>query len=446
MEGYGRPRARRQARRPGELQAHKTPTSLADKHAPCYAIPSGGAYARSQALPVPARPRRLRDKVHRDHAHTPLLCGGCGQPQREASAMTKNSGPKKRARAAAKALNVPLSEAKHQAGVRGREDLIADPKPLTLRVHRDHQGFIWDRERDSHALFGGMPGSGKTWLLGDISAQASRNGETIVYATVTADEILVTISGPDRDVSILEGHPALTELERELRAIEGRVDTPEWTRALVILDGFNYLPEAIKDLGIRLGQRGRSMGVTLIVANPAGQGLDEELQKCMTLSVSTGFEAEWENFAWEGQFGAPVSYRSQRDELLLTGRDLRVASLHPAPQQRLDPQQFRFDGKRTAWNVRGHARDGRFTLATCSQFGDVYYTVIDWAENVRGTVNVIGGGLGIETNSGADPAVIDALEMLEGSFEVSHRNRVPLVVSGRRVAGVWHELAGPAVA
>jgi hypothetical protein len=127
-----------------------------------------------------------------------------------------------------------------------------------------------------------------------------------------------------------------------------------------------------------------------------------------------------------------------------------VAAPKPAPgagRVSSEVEQIRFDGKRTGWHVRGHAKDGRYTLVTCKQFENVLYSVIDWEENVRGAMTVIGGGLGIDTAQGEDPAVDEALEMLEDSFEVSHRNRVSLVVSGRRVAGIWHALTEePAVA
>lgn len=73
-------------------------------------------------------------------------------------------------------------------------------------------------------------------------------------------------------------------------------------------------------------------------------------------------------------------------------------------------------------------------------------TVVDRLEGVRGAVNVIGHGLGIDTTSGPDTAVDRAVRMLERrsdtelhpdadpdgwdplelAWGISHRNRVPL--------------------
>lgn len=98
----------------------------------------------------------------------------------------------------------------------------------------------------------------------------------------------------------------------------------------------------------------------------------------------------------------------------------------------------RFDGKRTPWRVRAEACDGRYQVATCSMFGKVHYTVIDHQEQVRGPLNVIGGGMGIFTTKGPDGKIDEVVAMLEGRYpdgialgtwEVSHRNRVTLVVT-----------------
>lgn len=112
--------------------------------------------------------------------------------------------------------------------------------------------------------------------------------------------------------------------------------------------------------------------------------------------------------------------------------------------------KVRFDGKRTTWRVRAHAAGGRYVIATCSMFGDVYYTVMDRLEEVRGPLNVIGGGVGIDTTDGPDTGIDAAVRMLEArpdpihaeydglpydpeewdtSWEVSRRNRVRLDIT-----------------
>jgi len=111
--------------------------------------------------------------------------------------------------------------------------------------------------------------------------------------------------------------------------------------------------------------------------------------------------------------------------------------------------RLQFDGKKTSWLVR--ATDDRYALATCSLFGQVYYTIIDENAGIRGAMNIIGGGLGIFTTSGPDPAIDKAMQMLrparpwteeelaagsrpaadwsEGGWEISHRNRVALNIT-----------------
>lgn len=113
--------------------------------------------------------------------------------------------------------------------------------------------------------------------------------------------------------------------------------------------------------------------------------------------------------------------------------------------------RLQFDGKRTSWRVRASTENGRYTIATCSVGKHVLYTIIDWHENIRGAMNVSGGGLGIFTRSGPDPEIDGAIEMLEEGirFEeqrdaggpivsdywtVSHRNRVPLNVTRHTAA------------
>jgi hypothetical protein len=88
-------------------------------------------------------------------------------------------------------------------------------------------------------------------------------------------------------------------------------------------------------------------------------------------------------------------------------------------------------GGNQQWLVRATACEDRYALCTTLLDEAVNYTIIDWHLNVRGAMNVIGGGLGIETLSGPDEEIDEAVWMLEeGGFEVSHRNHVPLWVSG----------------
>lgn len=113
--------------------------------------------------------------------------------------------------------------------------------------------------------------------------------------------------------------------------------------------------------------------------------------------------------------------------------------------------KLRFDGKATSWRVRAHTTSGRYTLCTASLFGQVLYSIIDWTEDIRGAMNIVGGGLGIFTTAGPDEAIDEAIEMLEegeqfeadcaadgsipsGQWTVSHRNQVPLNITYARPA------------
>lgn len=92
--------------------------------------------------------------------------------------------------------------------------------------------------------------------------------------------------------------------------------------------------------------------------------------------------------------------------------------------------KLKFDGKKTPWLVRAVTKDRRYAIATRAMFGNVHYTIIDTDDQVRGAMNVIGGGLGIYTASGPDEDIDEAIGMLENDgYEVSRRNRVPLAIS-----------------
>ncbi|WP_028474078.1 hypothetical protein [Nocardioides alkalitolerans] len=105
--------------------------------------------------------------------------------------------------------------------------------------------------------------------------------------------------------------------------------------------------------------------------------------------------------------------------------------------------RLRFDGKATSWRVRAVSDDGRYVLATASLFGDVAYTILDWEQGVRGPLNVIGGGMGIDTTSGPDEQINKTMNMITGTdqalaastWEVSRRNRVPIAITRHVKAG-----------
>ncbi|WP_104164724.1 hypothetical protein [Arthrobacter sp. SX1312] len=97
-----------------------------------------------------------------------------------------------------------------------------------------------------------------------------------------------------------------------------------------------------------------------------------------------------------------------------------------------------FADRREWWAVRALAADRRYVILTTidrtgpASFGAVLYTIIDTEELVRGPLNVIGGGMGINTTEGPDEHIDDTVRLLENGFEVSHRSRVDLLVDGVR--------------
>ncbi len=101
------------------------------------------------------------------------------------------------------------------------------------------------------------------------------------------------------------------------------------------------------------------------------------------------------------------------------------------PERLVVGDRVRFDGRATRWLVRAESADRRYSLLTASFFGKVAYSVIDWGRGIRGPINVIGQGMGIGTTSGPDPAIDEAIAMLEdsdGGWTTSHRNNVPVQV------------------
>jgi len=73
---------------------------------------------------------------------------------------------------------------------------------------------------------------------------------------------------------------------------------------------------------------------------------------------------------------------------------------------------------------------GRWTLLSAPSGEKQWptaYTVIDWATRQRGPIDIIGGGIGLRSQSGEDPVITDTLAGLEaGEWELSHRHRIPL--------------------
>lgn len=94
--------------------------------------------------------------------------------------------------------------------------------------------------------------------------------------------------------------------------------------------------------------------------------------------------------------------------------------------------RVRFDGKTTSWLAREGTSDGRYLLCTASVFGKTVYTIVDFDEQVRGPLNVVGHGMGIHTTRGPDPAIVETLDRLDQPGDqwcVSHRNQVPLQIT-----------------
>lgn len=114
-----------------------------------------------------------------------------------------------------------------------------------------------------------------------------------------------------------------------------------------------------------------------------------------------------------------------------------------------------FDGRRISWLARADSEDGRYTLLTSAMFGKIFYTIIDWSRTMRGPMNVIGWGLGIDSKSGPDEAIDEALLMLRPyppagdpwwnidetarhvdddlrGYELSHRGEIPLRITSVR--------------
>lgn len=95
-------------------------------------------------------------------------------------------------------------------------------------------------------------------------------------------------------------------------------------------------------------------------------------------------------------------------------------------------QKVKFDEeKRYRWTVRS-VRE-HFAILTTTQFGKVWYTIIDFKRNVRGPDNAY--GIGYLTQEDIDNAMLALFgEHPDGytEIEVSYRRCLPLNISGVR--------------
>ncbi len=89
--------------------------------------------------------------------------------------------------------------------------------------------------------------------------------------------------------------------------------------------------------------------------------------------------------------------------------------------------RIKFTDDRCRWQVRATSEN----FAVCTRQadfrprGELFYTVVDFRQNIRGPVNVIGQGWKTET----DEECRELVELVEaGKWAVSHRNRVALSI------------------
>lgn len=79
------------------------------------------------------------------------------------------------------------------------------------------------------------------------------------------------------------------------------------------------------------------------------------------------------------------------------------------------------------WTVR--AENDRYVILTMPAKKSrtwLLYTVIDWERNVRGPINLIGGGWDIQEDTDYAEKLA---ELVDGEVEVSWRNNVPVLVT-----------------
>ncbi|OKH71780.1 hypothetical protein EB73_09875 [Mycobacterium sp. SWH-M3] len=95
-------------------------------------------------------------------------------------------------------------------------------------------------------------------------------------------------------------------------------------------------------------------------------------------------------------------------------------------------QRVRLGRERQWWSVRGVAGEEVVVLTRQAPFrrrGALEYTVLDWRSGVRGPVNVIGQGWGVDT----DEQCQELAELVRGErWLVSMRNWLPIDVTDVR--------------
>lgn len=94
--------------------------------------------------------------------------------------------------------------------------------------------------------------------------------------------------------------------------------------------------------------------------------------------------------------------------------------------------RIKFAGDAKWWAVRAESADRRYAVCTRqAEFkpkGEVFYTIVDQVEYLRGPCNLIGQSWDAYMSDEKCAELIAALE--SGEVEISHRNRVGLNVSG----------------
>jgi hypothetical protein len=176
--------------------------------------------------------------------------------------MSKNHGPKKRARETARKLNVPLSEAKTRltAAAHTREGREL-PGPITLKVSQSVRGYEWDAAAAPHAIITGPTGSGKTWLASYIARQAMRQGRPVIWggAQHPHDGVLGAAEGDAAGAEYYwaDGQGLADRLARLMR--EKREG------AVVILDDFWAWDASVREAAGAIIGSGPGAGVCVVI-------------------------------------------------------------------------------------------------------------------------------------------------------------------------------------
>lgn len=87
---------------------------------------------------------------------------------------------------------------------------------------------------------------------------------------------------------------------------------------------------------------------------------------------------------------------------------------------------YPYEEQKKKWTVQ--ATSDRFVILTSRGYGaGIIYTILDWGREVRGPVNLTGGGYPIKRESLTED-VNHLLEDLHDDLEVSYRNNVPIKI------------------